>query len=378
MSERTSATPAHAAPILPFRIGHGYDLHRLEPIAPAGAGRPFVLAGVRFDHDRGPVGHSDGDAVFHAVTDALLGAVGLPDIGQLFPDNDPRWDGADSAIFLAEARDRVAALGWRVANLDVTVICERPKLGARKREMIESLARVLGVAAEQVNLKGKTHERVDAVGEGRAIEVHAVLLLSACSEKDAPGSRVGVASQADDGARRDYSVMAGAIAAMETAGAAKGTSPSQLKEARLNAVVETLWNGLRDKGVSWLGFYLDCPGEPDERRMVLGPREPKPACSPIGVHGVCGQALLGKCVRIVRDVAELGSHYIACDPRDRSEIVVPLLDDAGRCWAVLDVDSHQVGAFDEKDAEGLRLVLEAAGFQTPAAGTTTVTGASPA
>ena len=95
--------PSDAAPAI--RIGHGYDLHRLEPVAPDGPGRPFVLGGVGFDHDRGPVGHSDGDALLHAVTDALLGALGREDIGQLFPDSAPEWDNADSTIFLAEALD---------------------------------------------------------------------------------------------------------------------------------------------------------------------------------------------------------------------------------------------------------------------------------
>ena len=87
-----------------LRIGHGYDLHRLEPPPPNGHGRPFVLAGVRFDHPVGPVGHSDGDAVYHAIVDALMGALGLPDIGQFFPDNDPKWDGQDSEVFLEAAR----------------------------------------------------------------------------------------------------------------------------------------------------------------------------------------------------------------------------------------------------------------------------------
>jgi 2-C-methyl-D-erythritol 2,4-cyclodiphosphate synthase len=162
---------------LPFRIGHGYDLHRLEPVAPAGEGRPFVLGGLRFDHDRGPVGHSDGDALLHAITDALLGALGLDDIGQLFPDTDPDWDGADSRIFLDEAVKRVRAAGYEIGNLDATVILERPKIGPRKAEMRTALASLLGVSESQVNLKGKTHERVDAVGEGRAIEVHVVTLL---------------------------------------------------------------------------------------------------------------------------------------------------------------------------------------------------------
>jgi 2-C-methyl-D-erythritol 2,4-cyclodiphosphate synthase len=161
-----------------LRIGHGYDLHRLEPPPPNGHGRPFVLAGVRFDHPVGPVGHSDGDAVYHAIVDALMGALGLPDIGQFFPDNDPKWDGQDSEVFLEAARARVAEAGYAVVNLDMTVICERPKLSPRKTEMMANIARVLGIELGQVNLKGKTHEKVDAVGEGRAIEVHVVALLA--------------------------------------------------------------------------------------------------------------------------------------------------------------------------------------------------------
>ena len=159
------------------RIGHGYDLHRLEPIAPAGAGRPFVLGGLRIDHDRGPVGHSDGDALLHAVTDAILGALAEPDIGQLFSDRDPRWDGADSTIFLTEAVRRMKARGLRIGNVDATVICERPKIGPVKDAMRARLAALLGADLGAINIKGKTHEKVDAVGEGRAIEVHVVALL---------------------------------------------------------------------------------------------------------------------------------------------------------------------------------------------------------
>lgn len=161
----------------PIRIGHGYDLHRLEPIAPDGLGRPFVLGGLAFEHDRGPVGHSDGDALLHAITDALLGALGEEDIGQLFPDTDPTHDGADSEIFLAAACRRVEEAGFEVGNLDATVILEQPKLGPRKKELRRRLATLLAVDPDRVNLKGKTHEKVDAVGEGRAIEVHAVVLL---------------------------------------------------------------------------------------------------------------------------------------------------------------------------------------------------------
>jgi 2-C-methyl-D-erythritol 2,4-cyclodiphosphate synthase len=161
----------------PYRIGHGYDLHRLEPIAPNGDGRPLIIAGITFDHPAGPVSHSDGDVVFHAVTDALLGAIGAGDIGQLFPDDDPDWDGADSAVFVREAARRIAEAGYAVGNIDITVICERPKLSTRKEDMIAAVALALGCDRQCVNLKGKTHERVDAVGEGRAIEAHVVALL---------------------------------------------------------------------------------------------------------------------------------------------------------------------------------------------------------
>lgn len=160
-----------------FRIGHGYDLHRLEPRPPAGQGRGLIIGGVRLEHDRGPISHSDGDALYHAVTDALLSAAGEPDIGQLFPDNDPANEGRDSEVFLAAAAQRLAGLGWRVVNVDATVILERPKVSPRKAEMAANIARVLGVEIGRVNVKGKTHERVDAVGEGRAIEVHCVALL---------------------------------------------------------------------------------------------------------------------------------------------------------------------------------------------------------
>ncbi len=158
-----------------YRIGHGYDLHRLEPVAPAGAGRPLVLGGVRFVHDRGPVAHSDGDALYHAVTDAILGALAMPDIGQLFPDTDPRHEAQDSSVFLAEAVRRAGAAGWGVVNLDATVILERPKIGPVKDQIRANLARLLCVDVSRVNVKGKTHERVDAVGEGRAVEVHVVV-----------------------------------------------------------------------------------------------------------------------------------------------------------------------------------------------------------
>jgi len=138
----------------------------------------MVLGGVRLEHDAGPVAHSDGDALFHAVTDAILGALAMPDIGQLFPDTDPRHEAQDSVVFLAEAVRRAHASGWSIANLDATVILERPKLSPVKEQIRANLARVLGVNLSSVNVKGKTHERVDAVGEGRAIEVHVIIGLA--------------------------------------------------------------------------------------------------------------------------------------------------------------------------------------------------------
>ncbi len=160
-----------------MRIGHGYDLHRLEPRPPHGNGRAFVLGGIRIESATGPIAHSDGDVLLHAVTDAILGALALPDIGQLFPDNDPQHDGADSSIFLRDAIRRMREAGWDIANIDCTVICEQPKIGSYKSEIATNIARLIGCPVTLVNLKGKTHERVDAIGEGRAIEVHVVALL---------------------------------------------------------------------------------------------------------------------------------------------------------------------------------------------------------
>ena len=131
---------------------------------------------------------------------------------------------------------------------------------------------------------------------------------------------------------------------------------------RMRRLVDLLWDHLHDRGVSWVGFYFDQPGEPDDRRMVLGPCRDRPACSPIGLHGACGRALLSREPLIVRDVGELGENYIACDPRDQSEIVIPIFHDDGTCFAVLDLDSFEIGAFDETDLAGLRDVLAAAGF----------------
>lgn len=161
-----------------LRVGHGYDLHRLEVQAPEGNGRVFVLGGVEIEHDRGPIAHSDGDALMHAVTDAILGAIGEPDIGQLFPDTDRRHESQDSKAFLIEAVKRMGTRGYEVVNLDATVVCERPKLSGYKDLMRANLAAGLGVEVGQVNIKAKTHEGVDAIGRGEAVEVHCVVLLS--------------------------------------------------------------------------------------------------------------------------------------------------------------------------------------------------------
>ncbi|HUG94257.1 MAG TPA: 2-C-methyl-D-erythritol 2,4-cyclodiphosphate synthase [Planctomycetaceae bacterium] len=154
-----------------LRIGLGHDLHRLEP------GRRLVVGGVVIEHDRGPAGHSDGDVLLHAVTDALLGAAGLGDIGQWFPDTAPEWKDADSAEFVRQAAAAVRERGWAVANLDCTVFAERPKLSPHRTAIRQRLAELLGVEADAVNVKAKTGERVDAIGREEAIAADAVVLL---------------------------------------------------------------------------------------------------------------------------------------------------------------------------------------------------------
>ncbi len=136
--------------------------------------------------------------------------------------------------------------------------------------------------------------------------------------------------------------------------------PDASRESRMQAVVDALWRAFADQGYSWVGFYLDQPREPDDRRMILGPCRDKPACSPLGLHGACGRALLSRETLIVRDVAELGENYIACDPRDKSEIIIPLVDGTGTSWGVLDIDSHEIASFDAADENGLRNFLRAA------------------
>lgn len=155
-----------------FRIGEGWDTHALVP------GRKLVLGGTEIPFDRGLLGHSDADALLHAITDALLGAAGLGDIGTHFPDTDERFRGADSAVLLAEAAKRVREKGWQVGNVDSTVIAQAPRLAPHIETMRERIAQVLELAPSQVNVKAKTAEKLGPVGQGQAIEARAVVLLT--------------------------------------------------------------------------------------------------------------------------------------------------------------------------------------------------------
>ncbi|HVN07710.1 MAG TPA: 2-C-methyl-D-erythritol 2,4-cyclodiphosphate synthase [Patescibacteria group bacterium] len=153
------------------RSGIGYDLHRLAE------GRPLIVGGVTVPFDKGPVGHSDGDVLAHAICDALLGAAGAGDIGTHFPDTDPKWKGAASLKFLEHARTLVDSRGLKISHIDAVVICERPKLGPHFPAMRQALARALGVSEDRVHLKAKTNEGVDAVGRGEAIAAQAIATL---------------------------------------------------------------------------------------------------------------------------------------------------------------------------------------------------------
>jgi 2-C-methyl-D-erythritol 2,4-cyclodiphosphate synthase len=154
-----------------MRVGIGHDTHRLAE------GRPLLLGGVRVEHPRGLVGHSDADVVLHAVTDALLGAAGLGDIGDAYPDTDPAWRDCDSAVFVRETLARLNRDGWRVVNLDVIVFAQEPKLGPVKGQVRRSLARLLGLDEGAVNVKAKTGEKVGHLGRGEAIACQAVVLI---------------------------------------------------------------------------------------------------------------------------------------------------------------------------------------------------------
>lgn len=154
-----------------FRIGFGNDIHRLR------AGKPLVLGGVRIESEKGAEGHSDADALLHAVTDAILGALALGDIGTHFSDKDERWHNADSVVFLRYTVGLMKEKGFRVVNLDSTVNLERPKLRPHIESMRENLAKILEIESSCVSVKAKTGEGVDAVGENRAVKAEAVVLL---------------------------------------------------------------------------------------------------------------------------------------------------------------------------------------------------------
>lgn len=162
-----------------LRIGNGYDLHRLVP------GRPLILAGVQIPFELGLHGHSDADIVCHAVTDAILGAAALGDIGRMFPDTDPRWKDADSVLLLKSAVTAVTDQGFAVVNVDVTVVAERPKLLPHLDRMRGNIATALGIDISAVSIKGKTNEKVDATGRGEAMACYATALLS-CGGAAAP------------------------------------------------------------------------------------------------------------------------------------------------------------------------------------------------
>lgn len=154
-----------------FRCGIGYDLHRLAE------GRKLIVGGIELPFDKGPVGHSDGDVLAHAMCDALLGAAGLGDIGTHFPDTDPKWEGANSLLFLEHARKLLDEKGFTIEHIDAVVITEKPKLGPHFPKMREALAKALGIAPDRIHLKAKTNEGVDAIGRGEAIASHVVATL---------------------------------------------------------------------------------------------------------------------------------------------------------------------------------------------------------
>lgn len=156
---------------LDIRVGEGWDVHALVP------GRALVLGGVTIPHNVGLLGHSDADALLHAMTDALLGAAGLGDIGSHFPDTDERFHGADSIKLLLEAAQRVAAQGWQISNIDSTIVAQAPRLATHIPAMREKISAALGLGFDQVNVKAKTAERLGPVGQGQAIEARAVALI---------------------------------------------------------------------------------------------------------------------------------------------------------------------------------------------------------
>ena len=163
-----------------FRVGHGFDAHRLVE------GRPFVLGGVRVEHERGPLGHSDGDALTHAISDALLGACALGDLGAHFPDTDPQWKDADSLRLLAACHELAVRHGWTIANVDATVIVQEPRLAPHAAVMRDAIADTLGIEVGRISVKAKTSEGMGYTGDGSGIAAFAVVLVETMARPSAP------------------------------------------------------------------------------------------------------------------------------------------------------------------------------------------------
>lgn len=190
--------PNYEVERIPIRIGHGFDIHRMAPRKEAG--QPIVIAGVEIVHspnqawvdvegkyaskpgdiyptELGVIAHSDGDVVYHSLVDAIFGALTLPDIGQVFQDTDPRWKGCDSSKFMEKAYEVMTEYGYKIGNVDVTLILERPKVASFKPAMKDNIVRLLHTSPGRVNIKARTHERVDSVGELRSLSCHVVVTL---------------------------------------------------------------------------------------------------------------------------------------------------------------------------------------------------------
>ncbi len=161
-----------------YRVGHGFDAHRLVE------GRPFLIGGVRIDHDRGPLGHSDADVLTHAICDALLGACALGDLGAHFPDTDEQWKDADSLRLLAACHELAVRHGWTIANVDATVVVQQPRLSPHVALMRDALADVLGLDVGKISVKAKTSEGMGYTGDGSGIAAYAVILVEALDRRD--------------------------------------------------------------------------------------------------------------------------------------------------------------------------------------------------
>lgn len=176
MTNPTPMSPLVSPPVLPrlptLRVGQGYDVHQLV------TGRPLILGGVTIPAEKGLLGHSDADALLHAITDALLGAAGLGDIGRHFPDTDPRYRGADSRVLLRDTLKLIQAAGWQVVNVDSTIIVQSPKMAPHIPAMVANIAADLDLPPQAVNVKAKTNEKLGYLGRGEAIEAQAIVLLS--------------------------------------------------------------------------------------------------------------------------------------------------------------------------------------------------------